>query len=967
MHDDILTPYPSLDPPDPQQDIPTRFRYVARTLPDHAAVVDESGATCYATLDTKSDSVAAHLIARFGDIPEPVALLLPRNAFAVIAILGVLKAGKFYVPLDPTTEPGAQRIVLQTSAAQILLTSSDLLPIAESFASAETQIIALDTLDLGQEIAAPSPAITFRTFASVSFTSGSTGEPKGIIWHHGGWLNRVRLHRLYDQIRPGDRVNQTFSPAFVLYSTVTFSALLNGATLYYHPASTQGLAELFSWLNQRAITVFFAPVSLLRDLLAASQDLVRLSSVRAVLVGGQTILARELVRLPELVPPDCVITNRLSMSELLWVTRYVIRESDIQPTLDPVPVGYACDGNEIKIVDEQGNPVEPGQVGQIVVQSRYLSPGYWRNPELTASKFLPDPTGGDVRILLTGDRGVMRPDGCLEYHGRMDFMVKLRGYRVEPEAIETALLTYPQIRECVVVAHPSHNGDSRLIAYLAPREMPGPTTSELRERLAQSLPTYMIPARFFVLENLPRNANGKVDRRALPPPGRTRPELDTPFVPPRTEIETQIANIWCELLDLDEVGVHDNFFALGGDSLLAINLVLEIEKWFARQVPPDYFRKPTIAALATLMSDEAESPEFTTQTETHPASPNPWAHRIARLRARQVSLGTIARWAIREVSLRLTFRQGVRWLTWWFSHRTISHVLYKSERAKFIRLCESLGNPGAASESAFQIRMLSNAIWMNAGQWQDVLLKPGGFLCVMRESRHRFWQSFVNLVDQSVGIARDRIIVFDGIEHLANARAKGRGVILVSYHSPTGSIATALLAQYTDTGPILTISPAVAHWIVESEEPARLQTSNLNQIAMATAVAVRGQRILKEGGIVQVYNDIASPEAGTFSFFIGGRVYDFKSGFAELALSTGASVIPVYSTHQADGRIRIRILPPLEPLANANHPAQVRDLVEQYARFVENTWRNVPESISWYVTQLHFERPVVAEQTRTIS
>ncbi|MBI5651227.1 MAG: AMP-binding protein [Chloroflexi bacterium] len=956
----MSVPFPDLTAPDPDQDIPSRLRYVARLLPDQIATVDESGATNYATLDARSDQLAARLITRFGSAPEPVALLLPRTVLAAIGIFGVLKAGKFYVPLDPILELPAQRAIFQTSAACIILTCTDLVPLAESFASAETQIIALDTLDRDHDSIAPARVLTYRNYASISFTSGSTGEPKGIIWHHGGWLNRARLHFVYDHIAPGDRVAQFFSAAFVPYSSATFGTLLNGGTLYYHSARARALPELFDWLDAQAITIFFPPVNLLHDLLALDQPLKKIPRVRAILLGGQTILARELVRLKELVAPECVLSHRLSMSELSWVTRYVIRADDIKPTTELVPVGYACDGNAIAILDEHGDPIPPGQLGQIVVQSRYLSPGYWNNSELTATKFLPDPTGGDRRILLTGDVGVLRADGCLEYHGRRDYMVKIRGYRVEPEAIESALLAHAEIQECVVTPSQGRDGATRLLAYLAPRALPAPSTSALRDWLAQTLPAYMIPARFVVLPRLPRNSNDKIDRRALPPPGRARPELDVPFVAPRTDLETRLAQIWSELLDLDEVGVHDNFFALGGDSLLAMNLVLQIENVLGRQVPSDYFRNPTIAGLmsAPTASNEISLP-IASRANHFYASPNPWQQRLARLCARQVSLGTILRWAIREVSLRLDFFLAVRWLTWWFAQPICSNTLYRSEREKFKRMATSLGSPDAASENAFRIRMLSNAIWMNAGQWQDYLLKPGGFLNVMRNSRHRFWRSFVRAVEQSNERERERIIIFGGMEHLQNVRAQGRGVILVSYHSPAGSIATSILAQYTDIGSILTISPAAANWLIESEDSAHIQTPNAQQIAMATTIAVHGQRILQTGGIVQVYNDIGGHEPGTLAFPIGEHMYDFKTGFAELALATNAVVIPVYAAHEITGRIRMEFLPPLQTRANVDHKHQVRHLIAQYAQFLEHTWRTVPESISWYILQHHFERPEI--------
>lgn len=273
-------------------------------------------------------------------------------------------------------------------------------------------------------------------------------------------------------------------------------------------------------------------------------------------------------------------------------------------------------------------------------------------------------------------------------------------------------------------------------------------------------------------------------------------------------------------------------------------------------------------------------------------------------------------------------------------------------------MAKSLGKPDAATETALRIRMLSDAIWMNAGQWQAVLLKPGGFLPAMRNSRHLFWRSFVQTVDQFVESERKRIIVFEGWEHLKHAREQGRGIILVTYHSPASSIASSILTQSTNIGPVLTLSPAAANWLVESNEPTLTKTLDAEQIAAATMAATRAQKSLNEGGIVQIYNDIHHRNARTLRYAVGDRWYDFKIGFAELALLTHAIIIPAYSTHDITGRIRMVFLPPFQTI-NGDHQTQVRHLVEQYAQFLTRTWQDVPESIGWYIAQHHLERPLI--------
>jgi acyl carrier protein len=238
-------------------------------------------------------------------------------------------------------------------------------------------------------------------------------------------------------------------------------------------------------------------------------------------------------------------------------------------------------------------------VGEIAVRSRYLSPGYWRQPDLTQATFRPDPTGGPERLYLTGDLGRRLPDGCLVHLGRKDFQVKIRGFRVEVAEVEGALLSLPTIKEAVVVAREERPGEQRLVAYLVPTQRPAPTVSVLRRALAATLPDYMVPSAFVVVDTLPRTPAGKVDRRGLPAPERLRPSLHVPFASARTPLEERLAGIWAEVLGVDRVGIHDHFLDLGGQSLLATSLVSRVLTTFQVDLPlRTLFESPTVAEMA---------------------------------------------------------------------------------------------------------------------------------------------------------------------------------------------------------------------------------------------------------------------------------------------------------------------------------------------------------------------------------
>jgi acyl carrier protein len=268
--------------------------------------------------------------------------------------------------------------------------------------------------------------------------------------------------------------------------------------------------------------------------------------------------------------------------------------------------------------------LEPGEIGEIAVRSRYLSRGYWRRPELTDEKFQPDPDGGDARIYRTGDVGRLALDGCLFHLGRLDDQIKIRGYRVEIAEIQASILKLGLFSKAFVKARDQQSGDKSLVAYLVPENWPAPTTSALRKTLASMLPSHMIPSVFVMLKALPLTPNGKVDRKALPDSGYSRPELDTDFVPPKSQVEMELAEIWCEALSLDQVGIHDNFFDLGGHSLAVNRVVSRVIKAFQLELPVKaLFESPTVAKMAKII----------TLNQARTASPQVLEHMLSEIEA----------------------------------------------------------------------------------------------------------------------------------------------------------------------------------------------------------------------------------------------------------------------------------------------------------------------------------------------
>jgi acyl carrier protein len=328
----------------------------------------------------------------------------------------------------------------------------------------------------------------------------------------------------------------------------------------------------------------------------------RFPDLRLIRLTSETVHKAEVDFYKKYFSANCISVNILSSTETGPLREYFIdHKTDI--ATNEVPLGYPVEDKEILLMDQTGKELGFNEVGEIAVRSRYLSPGYWRRPDLTKTKFMPDPRGGEETIYLTGDLGLMLPDGCLVYKGRKDFRVKIRGYGVELAEVEKSLLEHEAIKEALLVSRRTALGKASLVAYFTSVTQPGPTVSELQRFLKQKLPDYMIPSIFVQLAALPLTATGKIERRMLPRFGNARPNLDTRFVAPTSPSEGELARIWSEVLSIDSVGIHDNFFDLGGHSLAATRIVSRVIQQFHLEIPlQSLFQSPTVGEMAAVIA-----------------------------------------------------------------------------------------------------------------------------------------------------------------------------------------------------------------------------------------------------------------------------------------------------------------------------------------------------------------------------
>jgi amino acid adenylation domain-containing protein len=587
-----------------EQSIPDRFEQMVGLYPDRIAVRTRKHAFTYNALNKAANRVAQAILAKRGEEQEPVALLLENDAPTIAAILGTLKAGKIFVTIDPSDARARNAFLVEDSKANLIVTDKKHLSLAEELSQNALQLVNIDDFNTSLSDESPGLSIPSDALAFILYTSGSTGQPKGVLGNHRKGLHQTMTYTNAFHVCKDDRLSLLSSYGSAQATMIMWNALLSGAALYSLDLKEESLAHLAEWLMQEEISIMHVIVTLFRHLISTLTGAECFPKLRLIRIGGSPVSKKDVELFEKHFPSDCRLVNGLSTSETGIISHAFI-DRRIPILGSTVPVGYPVDDKEILLFDENGQEVGPNCVGEIAVKSRYLSPGYWRRPDLTRAKYLPDPNGGNERIYLTGDLGRMLPDGSLEYIGRKDLRVKIRGYTVETAEVEMRLLDHAAIKEAAVVAQDDQSGDKRLVAYFVPGRKPAPSISELQSFLKEKLPDYMVPSAFVMLDRLPLTPNGtKVDHRALPAPGQKRPELAIPFVAPRTSIEEKLVRIWSEVLSLDQVGIHDNFLELGGHSLLAMQIIAKINDAFQVDVSVRRFSEAsTVEGLAELIEN----------------------------------------------------------------------------------------------------------------------------------------------------------------------------------------------------------------------------------------------------------------------------------------------------------------------------------------------------------------------------
>jgi amino acid adenylation domain-containing protein len=579
------------------------FAAQAARAPDAIAVREGTAALDYAELDARANQLARSLGAQGVQRGSLVAVAMERGVEMTVALLGVLKAGGAYLPLDPALPRQWLASILEDAGKPLVLTQQRLL---ERLPDCADRALCIDR---DREVIArndrsdPGNSVAGGDTAYVMYTSGSTGRPKGVVIPHRA-IVRLVIATDYLQLGPGDVVAHIANPAFDASTFEVWGALLNGAELASISYQTMLSPPAFARaLDQLAVTAMFVTTALFNQLARAAPGVFR---GRAVLFGGEAADPRSVEAALRDGRPRRLLHVYGPTETTTFATWHEVRT--VAADAATVPIGRPIANTEVYVLDDSREPVPVGVPGEIYIGGPGLALGYFARPDLTAEHFVPHPfdSAPGARLYRTGDRARIRADGALEFLGRRDRQVKIRGHRIEIAEVEAALQRLPQVAEAVVLVHGDTSDTRQLTAYVVVAAGMQPTPSELWAQLRQTLPDYMAPAAMVMLVAMPLTPNGKIDRRALPAPGDLAQQRTGWHVPPQDPLDHMVAAIWEELLGVRDIGISDNFFDLGGHSLLAAQMIDAIERTSGCRLPlTTLFEGPTIEHLTRAIRSSA--------------------------------------------------------------------------------------------------------------------------------------------------------------------------------------------------------------------------------------------------------------------------------------------------------------------------------------------------------------------------
>jgi acyl-coenzyme A synthetase/AMP-(fatty) acid ligase/acyl carrier protein len=924
--------------------------------PDKLALVSQGRTYSYGELNSNVNKLANGLLQVLGEKEEPVGILLGKDSSAIISLLATLKAGKFYGGLDPENPTTFLRTICDDLEPRAILTDHEHIHIANEIAKKGTHVLNVEDWASDSPVGEPEIKISLNLKAGVYFTSGSTGKSKGVMVDHKGLWHRTYSSIMSLKYSGSDRTCLPFPIGFGWSTTPLFGTLVTGGALFQYDYNEKSILDVADWLVKQGITNAPMPATFFRQFISLLPDTFGsgFPDMRFIFVGGDFLHYDDLKSWEGRFSTNCTLCYGFSSTEAGPITRSYYRPN-MRITDNRLTFGMPAPGVEIFISDKLGNLVSPGITGEIVIRSGGVMNGYWKRDSLNRSIFLDDPAYPGDKLLLTGDMGRKDDQNTLEFLGRKDSQVKIRGYRVDISNISMVINNLSIINDAVVVPYKRKNGEIRLAAYLILKQNNKSSTQQIRKLLASELPSFMIPTYFCVLDELPRNAHGKINTYKLPKPIGERPALETEYVPPNTELQNQITAIWRKILELDEVGVNDNFFELGGDSLMVLEMTLDVEKVFSRSVPQSFFKTPTVSHLAELLTDDTregkESDQFVLESfRKNSESQDDQYARYSKKRkwlSREYSLkdlDLLLDMIVGHYLVRKPYLEAQEWALKWSQNRRVQRILYQRRAVLFSRWLTLLELEQPHSSDIFGMSIFAN-LWNRMPRPWKNNRDPKKEMQKYLQSRYPYWRTLGEMIEAVPYGELSEQFPMRGLENLMSAYQKGRGVILVSFHGMPRASGFIPLQRVLRIDDIPTISYLIP--IRQSRyQGKRDQMSASTAATLNAEIAMFGQRRLLDGGLIHFVSDRSDTMGRTYKVDIGNRIYEVKGGFAELALNTGASVIPFVRYYLPEGRVQMEFNAPLD-LGEGERYERVEGMVREYGAFIERSRKAHPEAMSW--------------------
>lgn len=590
------------------------FEAQVELTPEAVAVVFEEQQLTYRELNIKANQLAQYL-QNLGVGPDIlVGICVERSLEMIVGLLGIIKAGGAYAPLDPNYPVDRLAFILEDAQVSVLLTQKHLL---NNLPQNHIQVLCLDSeREILSQYSSENPAssVTSENLAYIIYTSGSTGKPKGVLINHSNIVRLFKATEHWYNFNQQDVWTLFHSFAFDFSVWEIWGALIYGGRLVVVPYLLSRSPEAFyELLCKEKVTVLNQTPSAFQQLIHTEQTIADSGNLtlRWVIFGGEALEIQSLkpwftrhgYESPRLV-------NMYGITETtVHVTYRPITEDDLSPGAGSV-IGCPIPDLQLYLLDEHKQLVTVGVPGEMYVGGAGLARGYLNRPDLTAKAFIANPLSNDpkARLYKTGDLARYLPNGDIEYLGRIDHQVKIRGFRIELGEIEREIAQHPEVRETVVLARQEETGEKQLVAYVVPHQNSSYTSNQLRSFLEQRLPSHMLPSAFVLLESMPLTVNGKLDRQKLPAPSRERPQLEQAYISPQTDLELLLAGILSDLLKIDRIGIDDNFFDLGGTSISILQVAVRVQKELGIQLPTvKLFQYSTIGSLAKYLDSNQNS------------------------------------------------------------------------------------------------------------------------------------------------------------------------------------------------------------------------------------------------------------------------------------------------------------------------------------------------------------------------